>query len=150
MLLCRSSLQAEPLADVQCAAVTSSTHILPYRGMQIVINENSDKGARIVNGHDATLVSSYRKIIVVQFPDGERAFVYPVTHHVKGEGDVARYPYTPAYTRTISKSQGQNVKHLLVLLDCPMVPPGIAYVALSRVRCKSDLSNMQPMLASQL
>lgn len=104
MLLCRSSLQAERLADVQCAAVTSSTHILPYRGMQIVINENSDKGARIVNGHDATLVSSYRKIIVVQFPDGERAFVYPVTQHVKGEGDVARYPYTPTYTRTISKS----------------------------------------------
>lgn len=57
---------------------------------------------------------------------------------------------TPAYARTISKSQGQNLRHLLAWLDCTLVPAGLAYVALSRVRRKADLSVMQPMLASQL
>ena len=60
------------------------------------------------------------------------------------------YPFTPAYARTICKSQVQNLKHLLVWLDCPTVPPGLAYVALSRVRKKADLSVLQPMQASQL
>lgn len=96
------------------------------------------------------LVSRHNTSPLVQFPDNERAFVYPVTHHVEGEGDVTRYPFTPAYARTICKSQGQNLKHLLVWLDCPTVPPGLAYVALSRVRRKVDLSLLQPMDASQL
>lgn len=96
------------------------------------------------------LVSRHNTSPLVQFPDNERAFVYPVTHHVEGEGDVTRYPFTPAYARTICKSQGQNLKHLLVWLDCPTVPPGLAYVALSRVCRKVDLSLLQPMDASQL
>ena len=140
----------EPLSSVPCGAVAGGTPILPHQGMQVVINENRDKASRIINGQDATLVSSEGNTIILRFPDGEQAFVYPVTHHVEGEGDVTRYPFTPAYARTISKSQGQNLKHLLVWLDCPVVPPGLAYVALSRVRRKADLSVMQPMLASQL
>lgn len=91
----------EPLADVPCAAVAGGTQILPYQGMQIVINENRDKGVRIINGQDATLVSSHGKTIIIQFPDGERAFAYPVTHHVEGKRDVTRYPLTPAYPRTM-------------------------------------------------
>ena len=51
------------------------------------INENRDKGAQIINGQDASLVSSHRKTIIVQYPDGKRAFIYPVTHHVEGEGE---------------------------------------------------------------
>ena len=53
--------------------------ILPYKGMQIIITENRDKGCRIVNGQDATLVHSHGKTVVVEFPDKERAFIHPVT-----------------------------------------------------------------------
>ena len=124
--------------------------ILPYAGMSIVINKNRDKASRIVNGQDATLTSVQGNTLILRFPDDQQVFIYPVTHYMEGEGDVTRYPMTPAYTRTISKSQGQNPRHLLVWLDCPLVPAGFAYVALSRVRRKADLSIMQPMLASQL
>ena len=120
----------EPLTNISCAAVTGGAAILPFAGMLIVINENRDKACRIVNRQDATLASSQGNTLILRFPDGEHAFVYPVTHYVEGEGDVTRYPLTPAYARTISKSQGQNLKHLLVWLDCPIVPAGLAYVAL--------------------
>lgn len=71
------------------------------------------------------------------------------TSHTE-RGDVARYSFTAAHARTIFKSQGQNLKHLLVCLDCPIVPACLAYVALSRVCRKADLSVTQPMLANQL
>ena len=140
----------QPLTNVPCASVAGGDVIYPYHGMKIVINENRDKTSRIVNGQDGTIVSNHGKTIIIQFADGERAFVYPVTHAVEGQGDVTRYPFTPAYARTICKSQGQNLKHLLVRLYCAMVPPGLAYVALSRIRRKADLSVMQPMDARQL
>ena len=140
----------EPLSRVPCAQVAGGPPIFPYTGMAIVINENRDKGSRIVNGQDATVISAQGNTLILRFPDDQRAFVYPVTHFVEGEGDVTRYPMTPAYARTISRSQGQNLRHLLVWLDCPLVPAGLAYVALSRVRRRADLSIMQPMLACQL
>ena len=140
----------EPLSNVPCAQVAGSPPILPYAGMSIIITENRDKASRIVNSQDATLVSVQGTTLILHFSDDQQAFLYPVTHYMEGEGDVTRYPMTPAYARTISKSQGQNLRHLLVWLDCPLVPAGLRYVALSRVRRKADLSIMQPMLASQL
>ena len=130
-----------PLTKVSCAAVAAGPDILPYRGMRIIITENGDKESRIVNGQDAT--------IIIQFSDGQRTFLYPVTHPVEGQGDVLRYPFTPAYARTICKSQGQNLKHLLVWLDCATVLAGLVYVALSRVRRKVDLSTKQAIEVSQ-
>ena len=84
---------------VPCAAVANGQPILPYRGTRVVITENRDKTCRIVNGQDAVLVSARNTSLLIQFPDNERAFVYPVTHHVEGEGDVTRYPFTPAYAQ---------------------------------------------------
>lgn len=118
--------------------------------MKIVITENRDKSSRIVNGQEATVVSSHRNTLVIQFPDQQKAFVYPVTHQVEQEGQVTSYPITPAYARTISKCQGQNIRHLLVWLDSLLVPAGLAYVALSRVRRKQDISILQPMKSSQV
>ena len=94
----------ELLSNVPCAAVAAEAPIFPFKGMRIVINEHHDKAFRIVNGQDATLVSSEGQTIILRFPDGEQAFVYPVTHEMEGEGNVTRYPFTPAYARAISKS----------------------------------------------
>ena len=41
---------------------------------------------------------------------------------------VTYYPFTPAYAQTITKSQGQNIKHLIIWSDSSLVPPGTAYV----------------------
>lgn len=99
----------EPLSTVPCAGVA---------GQDQILQENWDKAARIVNGQQAKVVNSHGKSITLEFPDGQRAFAHPVTHHVDGEGDVTQCPFTPPYARTIWKSQGQNLKHLLVWLDC--------------------------------
>lgn len=69
----------DPLCDVPCAAVADGPDIFPYRGMRIVITENRDKASRIVNGQDATVLSSRGKTLLIQFPDNQRAFIYPVT-----------------------------------------------------------------------
>ena len=120
---------ATPQIHVPCASVADGAPILPYRGMQVVITDNRDKACRVVNGQEATLIFNHTTLLI-QYHDGERAFVYPVTHF-ESKGDVTRYPITPGYARTISKSQGQNLKHLLMWLDCNTVPAGLAYVALS-------------------
>ena len=41
---------------------------------------------------------------------------------------VTYYPFTPAYAQTITKSQEQNIKHLIIWSDSSLVPPGTAYV----------------------
>lgn len=66
----------EPLSRVPCAAVAGQDFILPYKGMHIVINENRNKAACIVDGQDAKLISSNGNTILLEFPDGERAFVH--------------------------------------------------------------------------
>ena len=63
---------------------------------------------------------------------------------------MTRYPFTPTYARTICKSQGQNLKHLLLWLDCPTVPPGLTNITLSLVCKKADLTVLQLMDTSQL
>ena len=131
IMVSRDFFNQPPLSTVPCAAVAHGQLIPPNRRMRIVIIENRDKTCHTVNGQDAVLVSGHNTSLLIQFPDNKRGFVYPVTHHVEGEGDVTRYPFTPAYARTICRSQGQNLQHLLVWLDCPTVPPGLAYVALS-------------------
>ena len=67
--------------------------------MRIIITKNRDKTCHIVNSQDEVLVSGHNTSLVIQFPNNEQVFVYPVTHHVEGEGDVTRYPLTPAHAR---------------------------------------------------
>ena len=79
-----------PLSDIPCSSVADSTPILPYCGMKIVITENRDKGMKIVNGKEATIISSHGNTILVRFPENDRAFVYPVTH-CEEDGNVLHY-----------------------------------------------------------
>jgi len=135
--------------QVPHASVADGSDIFLYRGMKVVITENRDKACRVVNGQHAMLDCNQGNTLIIRCPDEERAFVYRVTHFQEGKGDVTAYPLTPAYARTISKSQGQNLKHLLLWLDCDTVPAGLAYVALSRIRRRTDLSLMQPIVSHQ-
>ena len=139
-----------PLTTVPCTSILPSTPIYPYRGIKVVITGNRDKSSQIINGQEATVVSSHRNTLLIQFPDQQRAFVYPVTHQVEQQGEVTSYPITPAYARTISKCQGQNIRHLLVWLDSILVAAGLAYIALSRERRKQDISILQPTKSSQV
>ena len=56
----------------------------------------------------------------------------------------------PAYCMTICKTQGANIKKLILWFDCPTVPKGMGYVALSRVWKSEDIKILTPMVADQL
>lgn len=141
--------EGRPLSNIPCACVADSRPIFPHRNMCVIFTENRNKAARVVNVQQATIISSQNNIIILRLPEGQNVFVYPVTH-MEDEGPVTRYPFTPAYAQTIIKAQGQNIQHLIIWLDSTLVPPGTAYVGLSRVRRKTTISLLQPITADQL
>ena len=59
--------------------------------------------------------------------------------HIEDERPVTYYPFTPAYAQTITKSQGQNIKQLIIWLDGDLVPAGTAYFGFSRVRKRANI-----------
>lgn len=121
--------QGRPISSIPCASVADSDPIFPYKNMDVIFTQNTDKAARIVNGQLATILSSQNNTIILALPEGQRVFVYPVTH-TDNDRKITQYPFTPAYAQTITKSQGRNIKHLLLWLDCNTVPPGTGYVGL--------------------
>ena len=138
-----------PLSTIPCVSPVDSDPIFSHKTMKVIFTENRDKAARVVNGQEATILASENNTIILSLPEGQRVFVYPVTHfHNKTQ--FTRYPFSPAYAQTITKSQGRNIRHLIIWLDCDTVPPGTGYVGLSRVRAKSNISLLQPIRAHQL
>ena len=138
-----------PLSRIPCASVAESSPIYPLKDMKVLFTENRDKAARIVNGQEATIISAQKTTVVLRLPEGQRVFVYPVTH-IEDERPVTYYPFMPAYAQTITKSQGQNIKHLIVWLDSDLVPAGTAYVGFSRVRKRANISFLQPIYSHQV
>lgn len=138
-----------PLSTILCASMAESSPIYPLKDMKVLFTENRDKAARIVNGQEVTIISAQNNTIVLCLPEGQRVFVYLVTHIVD-DRPVTYYPFTPAYAQTITKSQGQNIKHLIVWLDSDLVPAGTAYVGLSRVRKRDHISFLQPIYSHQV
>ena len=59
------------------------------------------------------------------------------------------YPTVPAYASTICKVQGQTLKKIVLWRDCPKVPEGAAYIALSRIRKLDDLFFMVQAVPQQ-
>ena len=112
-----------PLTTVRRSSIVQSTPIYPYREMKVLITENKDKTSRIVNGQEATAVSCHRNTLLIQFPDQQRPFVYPVTHHGEGQGEVTTYPLTPAYGSQTSLWEN-NQRILEVINDAHILSLG--------------------------
>ena len=146
---CGKCSDQRPLSTIPCASVAESSPIYPLKDMKVLFTENCNKAARIVNGQEATVISAQNNTIVLRLPEGQRVFVYPVTH-IEDERPVTYYAFTPAYAQTITKSQGQNIKHLIVWLDSDLVPAGTAYVGFSRVRKRANISFLQPIHSHQV
>lgn len=60
--------------------------------------------------------------------------IHSVTAVLEDGSNRVFYPLVPAYATTICKIQGQTLRKVIIWLDCPYVPRGTAYVALSRLR----------------
>ena len=136
------------ISNIPCASVADSHLIFPQKNMDVIFTQNRDKTARIVNGQQVTILGCENNTIILALPEGQRVFVYPVTHIVN-DTHITEYPFCPAYAQTITKSQGRNIKHLIIWLDSDTVPAGTGYVGLSRVRAKSKISLLQRIRAHQ-
>lgn len=120
-----------------------------HQGMRVLIAENRDKESGLVNGQKATEHSATNTVLL-RLPDSRLLFTHPISYrNSDGEREV-RYPFTPGYGVTISKTQGATLAKVLLWLDCPAVPPGIAYVGMSRVRKLDDIRFVTRMLSSQV
>ena len=138
----------QPISNIPCASVADTDAIFPHKQMQVIFTENRDKAARILNGQQATILGYENNTIILSLPEGQPVFAYPVTH-MDNDQHITHYPFNPAYAQTITKSQGRNIRHLIIWLDSDLVP-GTGYVGLSRVRTRSSISFLQPIRAHQL
>ena len=110
-----------------------TANFLPYKNMRTVVTQNVDKHTGVVNGQEATIVNNHANTLVLQFPNCHKTFTHPVTSASEDDFLRVHYPLNPAYAMTICKTQGANIRQLIVWFDSP-VPKGMGYVALSRVR----------------
>ena len=120
-----------------------------YRGLKIIITQNRDKENGVVNGHPATVLYRQSASIFLLHPKGYICCVYPVTLVDQDGNRRTVYPFTPAYSTTIIKIQGQNMKKIILWLDFEKVPKGGAYVALSRIRKHDHLLFMHKTSVQQ-
>ena len=123
---------------------------LPFHDMRVMVTQNLDKCTGVVNGQLATILNSHNNTLLLKFANGKTTFTHPVTTITEDGRSRVHYALNPAYCMTICKTQGANIRKLLVWFDCPTVPSGMGYVALSRVRKSEDIKIMTPIVADQL
>ena len=86
----------------------------------------------------ATVHTIHNLSVYLKLMNHKIVAIYPVTMNKNGQRTTL-YPFCPAYATTLCKAQGQTLQKLVVWFDTDNIPPGTAYVALSRVRCRNDI-----------
>ena len=122
---------------------------LPFKHMHVIVTQNLDKRTGVVNGQLANIVSNENHTLLI-FPNGKTTFTYPVTTTSEDGLSRVHYALNPAYSMTICKTKGASIKKLIVWFDCPTVPKGMEYMALSRVRKSKYIKILSPMVTEQL
>ena len=122
----------DPLAIIQCDCEMEPIPL--YKEMKVMITQNRNKSEGVVNGQVAAVHSVHNNTVFLTLPSGKLVY----THPVKVTNNIGRnttvFPFSPAYALTICKAQGQTLANILVWFDVNTLPPGSAYVALSRVK----------------
>ena len=126
----------QPLCTAQ---LDSDSPPMPvYSGMRVVITQNRDKANGVVNGQLATVHTVQNCTIFLKLTNEKIVAIYPVTMK-RGDFSVTLYPIQAAYATTMCKAQGQTLPKVVLWFDIEHIPPGTAYVALSRVKTLNDI-----------
>ena len=136
-----------PLANIPCDFSNGMIDIYP--GFRVLLTQSRDKSHDIVNGQIATVSQMHNATILLSLPDGKIASVYSVTQYNDNGERVTIYPFVTVYALIICKVQGQTLDYVVLLFDVPILPPGTAYVAISRVRRCTSLSFLTRVFSQQ-
>lgn len=135
-------LNIEPLGYVQLDSDTPVTPI--FRNMRVMITQNRDKSKNVVNGQMAIVQTMHNSTIILQLPSQSIVAIHPVTN-TQNEQTKTVFPIRLGYANTMCKAQGQTLKKVIIWFDIDKIPPGTAYVALSRVKTLNDISFLKPL-----
>ena len=126
----------DPLASLKLDCDLPATNI--YYGMRVMITQNRDKINGVVNGQLAYVHTVHNHSVYLKLPNDKVVAIYQVTMKIN-ETSLTFFPFCLAYATTICKAQGQTLDKALVWFDIDVIPPGTAYVALSKVRSCDDI-----------
>ena len=136
-----------PIAGLPC---DNDLQYFPvYKDMHVFITQNRDKDAGVVNGQSATVVNAERNTILLRLPNGKLVFTYPLTMEKENGTLNTVFLFTPAHATTVCKSLGANLDQVIIWIDSTFAPEGTTYVALSRVRCGTDMKILTPLQIQQ-
>ena len=109
-----------------------------YKGMWVMIMQNTDKPNGVVNGQLALIHMVQNRSVLLKFSNKKIVAIYPVTVK-KPNTPVTLYPLVPAYATTMCKAQGQTLRKVVLWCDIDNIPPGTMYVTLSHVKNHNDI-----------
>ena len=135
----------QPLGFFQLDSDTDITPI--YKGMRVMITQNRDKTQNVVNGQMANVEMCQNATVILRLPDNKLVATYPVTCQC-GSIQKTVYPFRLGYANTMCKAQGQTLPKAILWFDLDNIPPGTAYVALSRVKKLCDVLFVTPLRVS--
>ena len=82
--------------------------------MCVVMTQKFDKHTGVVNGQLANIVNN-NNTLVLQFPNSKTTFTYPVRTTSEHGLSRVHYALNPGYSMKICKTQGANIKKLIVV-----------------------------------
>ena len=109
-----------------------------------MITQNRDKAQNVVNGEMATVELCHNATVILKLPGNKLVATYPITSD-SSDRKRTSYPFRICYANTMCKAQGQTLPKAILWFDQDTIPPGTAYVALSRVRKLNDVSFLTPL-----
>lgn len=135
---------AKPVATVKFDDGEHGVNTDVFCGMRVVITQNRDKENNVINGQTGTIYTVHNSTIILELSAGKLVTVYPVT--MKYDTHIVTiYPLRLAYANTTCKAQGQTLAKAALWFDIDNIPPGSAYVALSRVKKQDDIFFITPL-----
>ena len=138
LVLANIFIAVAPLATVKFDNGERGIDTNIYCGMRVVITQNRDKQNNVINGQIGKIYTMHNSSMILELSSGKLVTVYPVT--MQRDNDVVTlYPLRLAYANTMCKAQGQTLAKAALWFDIENIPPGSAYVALSRVKKLEDI-----------
>ena len=131
-------LKPEEIADYQTYLDTIIPPLLTFRvGAQVMLTYNISVDDGLVNGSRGVVREIRPEGLVVAFRNGVEMFVPPIkTEYEDSRVKIirAQVPFILAWGISIHKCQGATLDYAIVDIGNTIFAPGMAYVALSRVK----------------